>query len=169
MIKTTLLGSTLAVALSAGPAMAADFQARADLQGPAPTPLTDAAVTATEGERGTVSRLSAPQWRSRAQPYARVRSMAPPDPPQQVGSMHLPGRIAVGFVALGVVTDVAVAATERRATCTSGGSTVTAAAICGSAIGGASGSTAAGAISTFQWQRRWLRGSRGREQLTALL
>jgi hypothetical protein len=49
MIKTTLLGSALAVALSAAPAMAADFHALAGLQGTTPTPLHDEVLAATEG------------------------------------------------------------------------------------------------------------------------
>jgi hypothetical protein len=52
MIKNTLLGCALAVALSAAPAMAADFHALAGLQGTTPTPLHDEALAATEG--GTV-------------------------------------------------------------------------------------------------------------------
>ncbi|MGH8605857.1 MAG: hypothetical protein ACREX9_00035 [Gammaproteobacteria bacterium] len=47
-IKTTLLGSALAVALS-GPAMAGDFHALAGLQGASPAPLQDEALAATEG------------------------------------------------------------------------------------------------------------------------
>lgn len=47
-IKTTLLGSALAVALSA-PAMAGDFHALAGLQGTSPVPLQDEALAATEG------------------------------------------------------------------------------------------------------------------------
>jgi hypothetical protein len=49
MIKTTLLGSALAVALSAAPAMAADFHALAGLQGATPAPLQDEVLAATEG------------------------------------------------------------------------------------------------------------------------
>jgi hypothetical protein len=49
MNKTTLLGSALAVALSAAPAMAADFQALAALQGTSPAPLQDEVLAATEG------------------------------------------------------------------------------------------------------------------------
>jgi hypothetical protein len=49
MIKTTLLGSALAVALSAAPAMAADFHALAGLQGTTPAPLQDEVLAATEG------------------------------------------------------------------------------------------------------------------------
>ncbi len=49
MIKTTLLGCALAVALSAGPAMAADFHALAGLRGTTPTPLRDEVLAATEG------------------------------------------------------------------------------------------------------------------------
>ena len=148
MIKTTLLGSTLAVALSAGPAMAADFQALADLQVPAPTPLMDAAVTATEGGAACVSILGT----SVAIAGAAICESAIDGASGSAaagGIDALPAGIAVGFVALGVVTDAAVPATERRATCTSGGSTVTAAAICGSAIDGASGSTAAGGLDGF--------------------
>lgn len=52
MFKSILLGSAVAVTLSAAPAMAADFQALAHLQGPVPTPLNDATLAATEG--GTV-------------------------------------------------------------------------------------------------------------------
>lgn len=48
MIKTTLLGSALAVALSAA-AMAGDFHALAGLQGAIPSPLQDEALAATEG------------------------------------------------------------------------------------------------------------------------
>jgi hypothetical protein len=48
VIKTTLLGSALAVALSA-PAMAADFHALKGLQGAAPAPLQDGVLAATEG------------------------------------------------------------------------------------------------------------------------
>ncbi len=47
-IKTTLLGSALAVALSA-PAMAGDFHALAGLQGATPAPLQDGVLAATEG------------------------------------------------------------------------------------------------------------------------
>jgi len=49
MIKTTLLGSALAVALSAAPAIAADFHALAGLQGAGPAPLQDGVLAATEG------------------------------------------------------------------------------------------------------------------------
>jgi hypothetical protein len=49
MIKTTLLGSALAVALSAAPAMAADFHALAELQGATPAALQDEVLAATEG------------------------------------------------------------------------------------------------------------------------
>ena len=49
MIKTTLLGSTLAVALSAAPAIAADFHALAGLKGATPAPLQDEVLAATEG------------------------------------------------------------------------------------------------------------------------
>jgi hypothetical protein len=49
MIKTTLLGSALAVALSAGPAIAADFHALKGLQGAAPAPLQDGVLATTEG------------------------------------------------------------------------------------------------------------------------
>ena len=49
MIKTTLLGSALAVALSAAPTMAADFHALAGLQGATPAPLHDEVLAATEG------------------------------------------------------------------------------------------------------------------------
>jgi hypothetical protein len=49
MNKTTLLGSALAVTLSATPAMAADFHALAGLQGTIPAPLHDEVLAATEG------------------------------------------------------------------------------------------------------------------------
>lgn len=49
MIKITLLGSALAVALSAAPAMAADFHALGGLQGTSPAPLQDEVLAATEG------------------------------------------------------------------------------------------------------------------------
>jgi hypothetical protein len=49
MNKTTLLGSALAVALSAAPAMAADFHALKGLQGASPAPLQDGVLAATEG------------------------------------------------------------------------------------------------------------------------
>jgi hypothetical protein len=49
VIKTTLSGCALAVALSAGPAMAADFHALKGLQGAAPAPLQDGVLAATEG------------------------------------------------------------------------------------------------------------------------
>jgi hypothetical protein len=49
MIKTTLFGSALAVALSAAPAIAADFHALAGLQGASPAPLQDGVLAATEG------------------------------------------------------------------------------------------------------------------------
>lgn len=49
MIKTTLFGSALAVALSAAPAMAADFHALKGLQGAAPAPLQEGVLAATEG------------------------------------------------------------------------------------------------------------------------
>src|SRR5918992_179497 len=49
MNKTTLLGSALAVALSAAPAMAGDFHALAALQGATPAPLQDGVLAATEG------------------------------------------------------------------------------------------------------------------------
>ena len=52
MFKSILLGSAVAVTLSAAPTMAADFQALAHLQGAAPTPLNDVALTATEGGGG---------------------------------------------------------------------------------------------------------------------
>jgi hypothetical protein len=48
VIKTTF-GSALAVALSAAPAMAADFHALKGLQGAAPAPLQDGVLAATEG------------------------------------------------------------------------------------------------------------------------
>jgi len=48
MLKTTLLGSALAVALSPA-AMAGDFHALAGLQGAIPSPLQDEALVATEG------------------------------------------------------------------------------------------------------------------------
>ncbi|MGH8659022.1 MAG: hypothetical protein ACREV4_11260 [Gammaproteobacteria bacterium] len=53
-IKTALLGSTLAVALSA-PAMAADFHALAGLQGATPAPLQDGVLAATEGGAACVA------------------------------------------------------------------------------------------------------------------
>ena len=53
-IKTTLLGSALAVALSA-PAMAGDFHALAGLQGTSPAPLQDEALAATEGGLSCIS------------------------------------------------------------------------------------------------------------------
>ena len=49
MIKTTLFGSALAVALSASPAIAEDFHALDGLQGAAPAPLQDGVLAATEG------------------------------------------------------------------------------------------------------------------------
>jgi hypothetical protein len=49
VIKTTLFGSALAVALSASPAIAADFHALKGLQGAAPAPLQDGVLAATEG------------------------------------------------------------------------------------------------------------------------
>ena len=49
MIKTTLFGSALAVALSASPAIAEDFHALAGLQGATPAPLQDGVLAATEG------------------------------------------------------------------------------------------------------------------------
>jgi hypothetical protein len=49
VIKTTLSGCALAVALSAGPAIAADFHALAGLQGATPAPLQDGVLAATEG------------------------------------------------------------------------------------------------------------------------
>ncbi len=49
MIKTTLLGSALAVALSAAPAIAADFHALGGLQGATPAPLQDQVLATTEG------------------------------------------------------------------------------------------------------------------------
>lgn len=49
MIKTTLFGSALAVALSVGPAMAGDFHALKGLQGATPAPFDDVALAATEG------------------------------------------------------------------------------------------------------------------------
>jgi hypothetical protein len=55
MFKSILLGSAVAVTLSAAPTMAADFQALAHLQGPAPTPLNDVALAATEGGAVCVS------------------------------------------------------------------------------------------------------------------
>lgn len=48
MFKSILLGSALAVALSA-PAIAADFHALKGLQGAAPAPLQDGVLAATEG------------------------------------------------------------------------------------------------------------------------
>ncbi|MGH8469431.1 MAG: hypothetical protein ACREVY_10770 [Gammaproteobacteria bacterium] len=48
MNKSILLGSALAVALSA-PAMAADFHALNGLQGATPAPLMDGVLAATEG------------------------------------------------------------------------------------------------------------------------
>lgn len=47
-VKATLLGSTLAVALSA-PAIAGDFHALEGLQGHTPEALPDAALATTEG------------------------------------------------------------------------------------------------------------------------
>ncbi len=49
MIRTTLLGSVLAVALSATPAIAADFHALKGLQGVTPAPLQDGVLATTEG------------------------------------------------------------------------------------------------------------------------
>jgi hypothetical protein len=49
VIKTTMLGSALAVALSAAPAIAADFHALKGLQGAAPAPLQEGVLAATEG------------------------------------------------------------------------------------------------------------------------
>jgi hypothetical protein len=49
MIKSTLLGSALAIALSASSAMAIDFQALAGLQGTPPAPLPDEVLAAKEG------------------------------------------------------------------------------------------------------------------------
>ena len=49
MIKTTLFGTALAVALSASPAIAEDFHALAGLQGATPAPLQDGVLAATEG------------------------------------------------------------------------------------------------------------------------
>lgn len=49
MIKTTLSGCALAVVLSAGPAIAADFHALKGLQGATPAPLQDGVLAATEG------------------------------------------------------------------------------------------------------------------------
>lgn len=57
MIKNTLLGYALAAALSAGPAMAADFHALGGLLGTTPTPLQDETLAATEG--GTVCTVTA--------------------------------------------------------------------------------------------------------------
>ncbi|MGH8604705.1 MAG: hypothetical protein ACREXR_18550 [Gammaproteobacteria bacterium] len=51
-IKNPLLGCALSVALSASPAMAADFHALAGLRGTTPAPLDDVVLAATEG--GTV-------------------------------------------------------------------------------------------------------------------
>ncbi|MGH6634729.1 MAG: hypothetical protein ACRED0_00845 [Gammaproteobacteria bacterium] len=48
-IKNTLLGGALAVALSAPPAMAADFYALAGLRGTTPAVLPDEVLAATEG------------------------------------------------------------------------------------------------------------------------
>ncbi|MGH8659019.1 MAG: hypothetical protein ACREV4_11245 [Gammaproteobacteria bacterium] len=48
-IKNTFLGSALAVALSAAPAMAADFHALAGLRGTTAAPLDDEVLAATEG------------------------------------------------------------------------------------------------------------------------
>ncbi len=48
-IKNILLGGALAVALSAAPAMAADFHALAGLRGTTPAPLPDEVLAATEG------------------------------------------------------------------------------------------------------------------------
>lgn len=49
MIKNTLLGCALAVALSAAPSMAADFHALAGLRGTTPIPLDDEVLAATQG------------------------------------------------------------------------------------------------------------------------
>ncbi|MGH8615574.1 MAG: hypothetical protein ACREYF_27040 [Gammaproteobacteria bacterium] len=49
IIKNTLLGGALVVALSAIPARAADFHALAGLRGTTPTALEDEALAATEG------------------------------------------------------------------------------------------------------------------------
>lgn len=49
MIKNTLLGCALAAALSAAPAISADFHALAGLRGTTPTPLDDKVLAATEG------------------------------------------------------------------------------------------------------------------------
>jgi hypothetical protein len=49
VIKTTLFGSALAVALSAAPVIAADFHALKGLQGASPAPLQDGVLAATEG------------------------------------------------------------------------------------------------------------------------
>jgi hypothetical protein len=57
MIKTTLLGCALAVALSAAPAMAADFHALAGLQGTTPAPLHDEVLAATEGGAACTAKL----------------------------------------------------------------------------------------------------------------
>jgi hypothetical protein len=48
-IRNTLLNCVLAVALSAGPTMAADFHALAGLQATTPAPLSDEVLAATEG------------------------------------------------------------------------------------------------------------------------
>jgi len=58
MNKSILLGSALAVALSA-PAMAGDFHALKGLQGAAPAPLQDGVLAATEGGSACVANGSA--------------------------------------------------------------------------------------------------------------
>ncbi len=49
MIRNKVLACALAVALSAAPALAADFHALAGLRGATPTPLDDEVLAATEG------------------------------------------------------------------------------------------------------------------------
>jgi hypothetical protein len=48
-MKSTLLGSAFAVALSAAPAMGADFHALSGLQGATGAPLSDEALAVAEG------------------------------------------------------------------------------------------------------------------------
>ena len=97
MIKTTLLGSALAVALSAAPAMAADFQALAHLQGAAPTPLTDVVLAATEG--GVVCTADTSTVTAAA---IGGCSQSPSGTSAAGGIDALPPGISVGFAALGV-------------------------------------------------------------------
>jgi hypothetical protein len=49
VIKTTMLGSALAVTLLAAPAIAEDFHALKGLQGATPAPLQDGVLATTEG------------------------------------------------------------------------------------------------------------------------